>query len=100
MLRPTLVLDGIFDPGRGWNFPPSQVPIRRTADAAGIPIYLVSIDGIEVMLFEQLEWAAGTESNVSPTRIVLRSWVIGVDIANPLALSNASYNNSGMPSFT
>ena len=99
MLKSTIVLDDIFDSKKGWEFPPHQVPLIRKAAEDGNPYYEVTVDGTELAVFEQTEWKTGVESNVSATRLVVKSYISVENITNPAALAEATSETNGLPSF-
>jgi len=97
MLAPTILLDDVFDPDKGWPFSPHKVPISRAASEDGNPYYAVSVDGVEVVVFEIRNWEPGVQSNVAPTRLVAMTAITGVSIDNPLALLSGTASSRGMP---
>src|SRR5262245_4755572 len=99
MLKSTVVLDDIFNPAKGWAFHAHQVPLSRRSATDGNPYFLVTIDDIELLVFEQHEWKEGVTSNVPATRLVVKSFISGVNITNPAALAKASSRSNGLPSY-
>ena len=97
MLTPTLALDDLFDPAKGWPFAAHQVPLERTAAPDGNPLYSVKVDGIVLIVFEQSRWHEDIASNVSPTRLVIMTYITGVSIDNPAALAQATSDSKGLP---
>lgn len=98
MLTQTLILDDVFDPAKGWAFPPHQVPLSRGASSDGNPYYTITVDGIDLLVYEQSRWDEGIQSNVPATRLVVNSLITGVEITNPSALLNANTDTNGLPS--
>ncbi|GAA3557997.1 hypothetical protein GCM10022197_11630 [Microlunatus spumicola] len=97
MLRKTLILDDIFDPAQGWPYPFHQVPVERGAAHDGNPYYQVRVDGVEVFVFEQTEWAdSATRSDSSPARlcVTVPTEFVGVN-ASGLLEDNA--DTHGLP---
>ncbi len=98
MLTKTIVLDDIFDPAKGWQFPAHQVPLSRGAADDGNPYYYVTVDGIDLLVFEQTAWKDNVKSNVAPTRLVVKSYITGVTITEPGALLMGTNDSNGLPS--
>ena len=51
------ILDDIFDPEKGWSFSTVQVPLQRGAASDGTPFYTVTVDRIDIEVFEITKWA-------------------------------------------
>jgi hypothetical protein len=98
MLKTTLVLDDLFDPEKGWTFPPRQVPIERSAADDGTPTYLLRVDGYPVIVYEQTEWADGFRSSVSAMRICF-AIDSGIVVVDALPIAEATLVTSGPPAF-
>jgi hypothetical protein len=82
MIKPTLILDDILDPKKGWPFSKTQVPIERDLTDFGTPIYKLSVDGVDVMVYEVTTWADDEDSIVDPTCIAVMSHIEGLEIDN------------------
>lgn len=96
---PTLLLDDIFDPDKGWTFPQHVVPISTILAPDGNVNYVLSLGRATVRVFEQSRWLAGAEKSVSPARIVIQTSFPGVVINQPVALLRGTLDASGLPSF-
>jgi hypothetical protein len=97
--KSTIVLDEIFNPAKGWQFSPDQIPLQRKISADGTPFYLVTVDDLPLTVFEQSKWREGVISDVSPSRIIVTTRFRGVTLTDPRALLRGSYATRGLPSF-
>ena len=98
LTRTTLVLDDLFDPRKGWDFPAHQVPIERSAAHDGNPMYVLNVDGIEVVVFEVTKWAEGSRETVPAMRV---SFVIAseLEVADARVLAEANMETLGLPAW-
>ena len=97
MLTPTIVLDDLFDPAKGWPFSANQVPLIRRAAPDGNPFYTLTVDGIELQVAEKKEWAEGVVSRVAPTSLIVLAYIMGVTITDASALARGNANTFGLP---
>jgi len=97
--QPSTVLDEVFDPARGWTFPPTQIPLQRSIASDGSPYYIAKVDDIEMEVFEQTRWKEGISRSVPAGRLVALTTFTGVTLTNPAALLNAAFDTRGLPSF-
>ncbi|WP_350348201.1 hypothetical protein ABIQ69_16455 [Agromyces sp. G08B096] len=97
MLTPTLVLDDLFDPAKGWPFSANQVPLTRRAAPDGNPFYHLVVDGIELQVAEKKEWEDGVTSRVAPTRLVVLAYIMGVTITDATVFASANADTFGLP---
>jgi hypothetical protein len=93
------VPDALFDQSNGWSFSPERVPIRRLLFDDGQPYYLVTIDGIEILVYGQLRGGAGALSTCSARQLVTQTFISNVSVTNPRALADGTFDTRGMPSF-
>ena len=80
MIKPTLVLDDILDPKKGWPFNQHQVPIERDITDDGTPYYILTVDGVLVTANENTSWADGEKSLLDPTCIAIMAQIEGLKI--------------------
>jgi hypothetical protein len=97
--KKTWVLDDIFDPNKGWQYPAHQVGLHRGAANDGNPYYTLKVDGIDLLVFEQREWKSGVQRNVPAGRLVAMTTFHGIQVTNPSALLRGGYDTRGLPSF-
>ncbi|GAA1855279.1 hypothetical protein ACFFOM_20605 [Microlunatus capsulatus] len=100
MLRKTLILDDIFDATLGWPYPIHQVPLERLAAPDGSPYYQLRVDGVNVFVIEQTEWAdENRRSDISASRLCV---IVPTDFENmdavELLLGNA--DTHGLPGWS
>ncbi len=95
----TILLDDIFDPKKGWGFSVQEVPLQRASADDGNPYYLLTVDGIEIIAFEQSTWEAGVVRSVPASRLVVMTIFEGYKLSDANALLSGSYDARGLPSF-